>query len=77
MSDSNSSVVSVVGILAIVILVGLAIYFFLFRVSDDAEIEIDIDDPTTEVLPERPAPMPVALTLAPSRRALAPRGAAR
>lgn len=43
MADNNSSVVSIVGILAIVLLVAIAIYFFLLAGGDDgADIEIDL-----------------------------------
>jgi hypothetical protein len=53
MSDENSSVVSIVGIIAILILVGFAIYFFMMRSGDDADIEIDITGAVTEVVPEQ------------------------
>lgn len=43
MADSNSSVVSIVGIIAILLLVGIGIYFFLLAGNgDDADIEIDL-----------------------------------
>lgn len=42
MAESNSSVVSIVGIIAIVILVGLGIYFFMIANGDSADIEIDL-----------------------------------
>lgn len=40
--ESNSSVVSIVAILAIVILVGLGIYFLLIANGNGADIEIDL-----------------------------------
>lgn len=43
MSESNSSVVSIVGILAIILLVAIALYFFLIAGNGgDADIEIDL-----------------------------------
>jgi hypothetical protein len=65
MSDSNSSVVSIVGIIAILVMVGLAIWFFMFRQGDSAELQIEITDPTTEVIPDPPDPTPVALSFTP------------
>jgi hypothetical protein len=65
MSDSNSSVVSIVGIIAILVMVGLAIWFFMFRQGDSATLEIDITDPTTQVIPDQPDPMPVTLSFTP------------
>lgn len=43
MADSDSSAVSVVAIIAILILVGLAVYFmFLRHGSNDAELKVDV-----------------------------------
>lgn len=42
MANSDSSIVSIVGILAILILVGLAAYFIL-RQGDDSELEVDVN----------------------------------
>lgn len=43
MSEDNSSVVSIVGILAILLLVAVALYFFLIAGNgDDADIEVDL-----------------------------------
>lgn len=43
MADNNSSsAVSIVGILAIVILVGLAIYFVFYVGGDDDDLEVDV-----------------------------------
>lgn len=43
MAHNNSSVVSIVGILAVLLLVGVAIYFFLLAGGDDdADIEVDL-----------------------------------
>jgi hypothetical protein len=42
MANENSSVVSIVGILAIVLIVGVAIYLFMMAGGgDDADIQID------------------------------------
>lgn len=42
MADSQNNVVTLVGILAIVILVGLAIYFVM-RQGDDSDFEVDVN----------------------------------
>lgn len=61
MSESNSSVVSIVAIVAILIMVGLAIYFFMFRSSNDASLEIDITGAMSEMVPDPEHPMPAGL----------------
>jgi hypothetical protein len=63
MSDENSSVVSIVGIIAILILVGFAIYFFMMRSGGDADIEIDITGAVTEVVPDQQPPMSAGLSV--------------
>ena len=40
MADSQSSMVSIVGIIAILILVGLAAYFIIDREDNDLEVDI-------------------------------------
>lgn len=57
MADTNSSSVSIVAIIAILIMVGLAIYFVLMRGSDDAELKIDVDGSSLVI----PAPGPSVL----------------
>jgi hypothetical protein len=42
MATSNSNIVSILGILAIVILVGLAVYFVVDRNDNDLEIDIGL-----------------------------------
>jgi hypothetical protein len=65
MADENSSVVSIVAILAIVILVGVGIYFLLLRGGDRADIEIDLPGSASlQVTPDvaRAAPpVPIAM----------------
>lgn len=51
MADSNSNIVSIVGILAIVILVGLAIYFVMQGGGEDAEFELDLDGQSSRDAP--------------------------
>lgn len=64
MSDENSSVVSIVGIIAILILVGFAIYFFMIRSGgDDADLEIDITGAVSEVVPDQQPPMSAGLSV--------------
>lgn len=68
MAESNSSVVSIVGIVAIVILVGLGIYFFMIANGDSADIEIDLPGASvTQPAPDFTAAertSPAGLTLA-------------
>lgn len=65
MSDSNSSAVSIVGIIAIVILVVFVIYFFMLRPGGDgADLEIDINQPTSEVVPDQERSAPASLSFA-------------
>lgn len=42
MADSQSNIVTIVGILAVLILVGLAVYFVMRGGDDDAEFELEI-----------------------------------
>ena len=57
MADSNSSSVSMVAIIAILIMVGLAVYFVFLRDSNDAELKIDVGGSSLVI----PAPGPSVL----------------
>lgn len=60
-NSGNSSVVSVVGVVAILILVGLAVYFVINRTGDDADFEIDLDSSSMDapaVVAEAPSGTP-------------------
>lgn len=48
MANSQNNIVTIVGILAIVILVGLAIYFVM-RQGDDSDFEVDVNGESGEV----------------------------
>jgi hypothetical protein len=54
MADENSSVVSIVGIVAIVILVGVGIYFLLLRGGDEPDLRIEIELPRNSSLHAMP-----------------------
>lgn len=49
MANSNSNVVTTVGILAIVILVGLAVYFVMRGGGEDSDFEVDVNGSNLDV----------------------------
>lgn len=62
MANNESSTVSIVGILAILILVGLAIYFIFYVGGDDDDLEVDVGDlerdTPTQLIQRTAAPPP-------------------